>query len=390
MSNEINVPQGLRAPDHPVSVTSGRPDFSEVIREYKQREVNIRTSLPVIYLESVAGCPFSCAMCKPAATRAQRVSRELLRRIEPALAGLEVLAIHGQGEPLMADLDYFVDQSLQHRFVLHMDTNGMLLTDKIADLLLKTRLSIRFSVHAGKPETYYRIMGLDLNRVKDNIVNLVEKSQKSPHPPDLWFSFVVMKENFPEIEDFLRLTYKCGIRSVRFMHLWPNHDTLRGLKVRGMTFRYAEQSSRKVRHEFSRRLPHYEALASEMGIRIEWGDAGHNNSSRSRTWGELANKISHRAMNRWFFPLRPARGACAAPWIGQLTVKLNGDLLLCCSSSTILGNLYRSSLEEIWHGPQMTQIRQAFHRGFYPHQCGYCRGFGLNNYPRNSFIGVEK
>jgi MoaA/NifB/PqqE/SkfB family radical SAM enzyme len=96
---------------------------------------------PVIYLESVAGCPFSCAMCKPAATKPKKVSREIIKRIEPSFSGLEILAIHGQGEPLMADLDYFVTQSVNHNFVLHMDTNGLLLTDKVADLLLQTRLS---------------------------------------------------------------------------------------------------------------------------------------------------------------------------------------------------------------------------------------------------------
>jgi MoaA/NifB/PqqE/SkfB family radical SAM enzyme len=75
---------------------------------------------------------------------------------------MDVLGIHGSGEPLLADLDYFVEQAMRHDLVLHMNTTGALLTEKKVDLLLKARLSIRFSIHAGRAVTYRRIMGGDL------------------------------------------------------------------------------------------------------------------------------------------------------------------------------------------------------------------------------------
>jgi MoaA/NifB/PqqE/SkfB family radical SAM enzyme len=364
--------------------------LNSVFSDFHQLKTDIKFPPPVIYLESVAGCPFSCAMCKPAATAPKRVPAEILERVEPAFKNLEVLAIHGQGEPLLADLEYFVNQSRKYDFVLHLDTNGLLLTDKIADLLLQTRLSIRFSIHAGRPETYFKLMGVDMEKVKANIRNLVEKSRHSPHSHDFWFSFIVMQENIAEVEDFLRLAHECGIQSVRFMHLWPNNDTLKGIKVRGMNFKYSEQSSRNVGFEFSLGLPRYRALARDLNINIEWGDAVNYDSSASRMMGELANKASHRLLHHWFFPLTPAKGLCAAPWLGQFTVTFNGDVLLCCLSSAVLGNLHKSSLEDIWQGPRMRSIRQAFHEGHFPHECGYCRGFGVSNYPHNSFEGVIK
>jgi MoaA/NifB/PqqE/SkfB family radical SAM enzyme len=63
---------------------------------------------------------------------------------------------------------------------------------------------------------------------------------------------------------------------------------------------------------------------------------------------------------------------------------------MCCESNYHLGNLNEQSLDEIWHGPKMTKIRQAFHDGRYPRECGYCRGFGFTNYPNNSFPGVAR
>jgi MoaA/NifB/PqqE/SkfB family radical SAM enzyme len=365
-------------------------NFSSIFSGFHQRQVDIDFLPPVVYLESVAGCPFTCAMCKPAATVPKRVPAEILRSVEPAFKDLEVLAIHGQGEPLLADLDYFVNQSRKYDFVLHMDTNGLMLTEKIADLLLQTRLSIRFSIHAGRPDTYYRVMGVDLEKVKQNIRSLVEKSRRSTRSHDFWFSFVVMKENIAEVEDFLRLAYKCDIHSVRFMHLWSNNDTLKGIKVRGMNFKYSDQSNQDVAAEFALGISHYQALARDLKINIEWGDAANYNSSAGQMVGELANKVSHRLLGRWFFPLSPHEGFCAAPWLGQFFVTFNGDVLLCCLSSTILGNLRQSSLKEIWLGPRMRQIRQEFHDGRFPHECGYCRGFGLNNYPHNSFESIPR
>jgi MoaA/NifB/PqqE/SkfB family radical SAM enzyme len=390
MESKINLSYMQQPQTLAEKAVSASPYLIETFNAYYHREVDINFGPPVIYLESVAGCPFSCIMCKPAATKPRRISPELLKLVEPAFTGLEVLAIHGQGEPLMADMDYFVYQSKKHDFVLHMDTNGQLLTKEIAELLLQTRLSIRFSIHAGRPETYYRIMGGDLEKAKQNIRRLVEKSRSSPRGHDFWFSFVVMKENLPEIEEFLHLAHDCGIRSVRFMHLWPNNDTLKGVTVRGFKFKYLEQYNSQIGREFTENLARYTALASELGIKIEWGDKLNDYSSYSRTLGEVTNKVSHRLVGKWFFPLIPTRGFCAAPWLGQLSINQDGNVRLCCSSSAILGNLYQSSLDEIWRGRRMTKIRQAFHNGHYPHECGYCRGFGLSNYPNNSFLSFQR
>lgn len=360
-----------------------------IVDEFRNRETHVKSGPAVLGVESVAGCPFSCAMCKAMPTKPRRISPALLKRIEPAFAGLEVLLIDEYGEPLLADLHYFVNQSMKCDFVLNMNTTGSLLTDEITELLVKTRLSIRFSVHAGRPETYYRIVGGDLLKVKQQISHLIKTSKKSEKKDDFWFSFIVMKENINEIEEFLQLACDCGIRSVRFMRLKPNSDTLKGLTVRGFTFKYSEQSNNQVLHSFLSRLPRYEAIAAKLGIKIERGDATNGAVYVSR-FGEMANIVTNRLLGKRLFPLMQAEGLCVAPWIGQLIVSTNGDVRLCCASPYRLGNLNESSLDDIWHGQKMTIIRATFKEGRYPRVCGYCRGFGFSNYPNNSFPGVER
>lgn len=342
---------------------------------------------PVVFLETVRGCPHSCAMCHFRHTKVRRMGAWLLDRLEPCFSDLEVLAVHGQGEPLLGNLGYFVEQSVKSRFALHMNTSGFLLTKRLSDLLVQTRLSIRFSVHAGTPETYRRIMGHDLGKVKRNVSYLVDMARKSGHASDFWFSLLVMKENVQEIEAFLHLAHDCGIQSVRFMRPIPNFKTLRGARLPNRDFRffYFEQFNRKVCGQFVTSLPRYEALCNELGIRIEAGSLSRSRRDH-RPVLESINNLMLPLLGNKLLPLRKLPGFCLAPWIGQLVVNLEGNVRLCCSTTYSLGSLHQSTLPEIWNSRKMRAIRSAFARGHSPKACGYCQGFDFADYPSNSFL----
>jgi MoaA/NifB/PqqE/SkfB family radical SAM enzyme len=222
----------------------------QALKNYQEKSI-ILDSLPlVIHLESVKGCPFDCSMCNYGNTKPVDLPKSLLEKLEPYYKALEVLTIHGEGEPLVSNnLDYFVQKSNENQFVLHMNTTGALLTDEKIKILSKAYgLSIRFSIHAGKPETYKKIMGVDLIDVSLKIKKLVDLS--SGMNCDFWFSFIVMKENVNEIEEFLELAHSCGIKSVRFMHLYPTIENIKGVTKRDFYFNYFEQSSQGVVQAF--------------------------------------------------------------------------------------------------------------------------------------------
>ncbi|MHC1745066.1 MAG: SPASM domain-containing protein [Syntrophobacteraceae bacterium] len=362
-------------------------DFSTYLDAVRSRAVELPYNPPVVFLETVRGCPHSCAMCHFRHTKVQRIGGALLDGLEPYFRDLEVLAVHGQGEPLLGDLTYFVDQSVKHRFVLHMNTSGFLLTKRLSDVLSQTRLSIRFSVHAGTRETYRRLMGHDLDKVQQNVTYLVDKARKSGHASDFWLSFLVLKENLGEVEDFLHLAHDCGIRSVRFMRPIPNMKTLLGARLpdRDFRFLYFEQFNNSVLRQFMKSLPRYQALCDELGLKIEPGSLSASPSNHHPMLESLNNLMLPLFGNN-LFPLRKTRGFCLAPWIGQLVVNLEGNVRLCCSTTYSLGNLRRSTLSEIWNSREMQAIRTAFARGHTPKACAYCQGFGFADYPSNSFI----
>lgn len=358
---------------------------SLLLDEYQRRAVHLESMPACCYVEGVNGCPGTCAMCRFIQTRPVAASRDLLERLEPYYENFEVLCVHGRGEPLLGDLHYFVEQAERHDMVLHMNTMGSFLSREKARLLARVRLSIRFSIHAGTAPTYARIMGGDLDRAMANIAYLVELDQGRS---DFWFSFIVMKENFEEVEPFMHLAHVAGVRHIRFMELFPNPSTLFGRRMPGRDFRFSflEQAPSWLPNAFQERLPGYRKLAAELGLQIEEGSMaklGKGTPRIRRVVNGLVTRLSPRAAP---FPLVPRSGICVAPWVGQLQVAQDGNVRLCTACELSLGNLNRSTLAECWNGETAKAVRTAFSRGHFPRACAYCRGLGFSEYPRNSFL----
>jgi radical SAM protein with 4Fe4S-binding SPASM domain len=273
-----------------------------------------------------------------------------------------------------------------------MNTTGFFLTKKKIDLLSRTRLSIRFSIHSGTAETYEKIMGQDFDKVINNISYLVKESESNGKSHDFWFSYIVMNDNVDEIEDFLRIAHGCGIKHVRFMRLSPRPFDRKDLKMsdRDYVFNYAQQSGKQTRKRFIENMPRFEELAKDLDIEIETGSLM-SRYSNSNTLLKLANKATTRLLRKRYFPLLPRRGMCAAPWIGQLNINQEGNVRMCCQMPGFsLGNIHDSSLKEIWNSTRAKHIRESFKKGYIPHACGYCNGFDFSEYPNNSKFRVDQ
>jgi radical SAM protein with 4Fe4S-binding SPASM domain len=198
-----------------------------------------------------------------------------------------------------------------------------------------------------------------------------------------------MKENIDEIDEFLHLSHDCGIKSVRFMRLKPNKSTLEGRKVQNFIFKHQEQFNNSVRNEFQKKMPYFKKLAERLNITIETGDI-QNYDEGLNTAESVINALTKKIFGKRLLPLIAVKGVCLAPWIGQLNITQEGEVLLCCESPYCLGNLNDFTLEEIWNSKKMTEIRTSFRKGYYPCECGPCKGFDFTNYPNNSFRTIHR
>lgn len=81
--------------------------------------------------------------------------------------------------------------------------------------------------------------------------------------------------------------------------------------------------------------------------------------------------------------VRPLRRACHAP-SEMLIVTVSGDVVLCHEDArreVVLGNLGKSSLQEIWHGDVMEGIRNHLIRGERQEAGPLCAGCNHRAYP---------
>jgi Iron-sulfur cluster-binding domain len=61
---------------------------------------------------------------------------------------------------------------------------------------------------------------------------------------------------------------------------------------------------------------------------------------------------------------------CSEPWTGIFSVETNQDVTFCpCYLKMRIGNLDESSMLEVWNGPQLIELRQAFNEGVLPEVC---------------------
>ena len=92
-------------------------------------------------------------------------------------------------------------------------TNGTVLDEELFDLFAKITINyITVSVNAATRKTYLQITNVDLfDRVIDNVRKLQHISAThASRSFDIFLSFVVMKSNFRELPDFLRLADELG------------------------------------------------------------------------------------------------------------------------------------------------------------------------------------
>jgi hypothetical protein len=60
---------------------------------------------------------------------------------------------------------------------------------------------------------------------------------------------------------------------------------------------------------------------------------------------------------------------CDIPWVGRAIIEPTGELRFCCFASRTVGNINRSSFEELWNGADMQRIRHELAEQRLPAEC---------------------
>jgi radical SAM protein with 4Fe4S-binding SPASM domain len=319
----------------------------------------------VLYIETTNRCNLRCKGCilyRGNWEPDRDMSLQDLVMITDQLPELERATLHGVGEPLLNKALCRMVAHLKKRnvFVL-FNSNGILLDEERQNAVIDTGLDeLRISLDASSPEGYKIIRNSNkFNRIVQNLRSLLKLQKKRRAvTPRLSIWFLGTKENIAELPGLLRLAAEIGIEEIHLQRLvyFQDHEGY-GVARREKTLRGPNDKAQELIHDS--RL-----LAAQLGIRFNASGLGNPIES---VQADSAAKL-------------PWRKCYRSQTLMYITA--NGNVLPCCISpfstvdytSIILGNVFESSLEEIWSGPKYTYFREQLQTET-PPKC--CRGCGV-------------
>ncbi len=130
---------------------------------------------------------------------------DLFKKIIDDSPDLEHLCMHNWGEPLLHKDIFKMIEYAKNKGVYYvvMNTNGTLLTDKMIDQIVDSKLDIiRFSID-GSAETFKRVRGVELKKIEQNINKL--KNVKETRRPELKMGvvFTIEEDTEGDVEDYI-------------------------------------------------------------------------------------------------------------------------------------------------------------------------------------------
>lgn len=221
----------------------------------------------VVRMDTNFLCNLRCPSCHFSAARISSIRQpamplELFRKIaEDVFPKTRILIVSCGAEPLMTKyFDQFLEVAAKYNPpFLSFVTNGMLLSEKLAEASIRNRVSeITFSLDGATKETYEKHKaGGNFEQVLSNIQMLRSYREKAKAQyPAIRFNYVLTRSNITEISDFLKLAKSLGGSTVRFRHLtnW------------GAALDFSKETLSSSPQLYNRYHQEARQLASELGI----------------------------------------------------------------------------------------------------------------------------
>lgn len=318
-----------------------------------------------LYLETTNRCNLRCRGCILYSGKCEperNLTLPEFRMITDQLQGLERATLHGVGEPLLnAQLPAMIRHLHQRMVYTLFNSNGILLDPERQDELIESGLDeLRISLDAATAAGYQKIRNSSqFNRIVENLRSFIKKQKaQSLTRPELSLWFLGTRENISELPEFVKLAAELGIGHVYLQRLVYYRD------AQGYGVARQEKSLQDTDRKSQELIQLGQALAETHGLRFS---ASGLCQPLDSIQGDAAGK------KPWSRCYRPQT---------LIYITANGNVLPCCIApfatadytSIILGNIYESSLKDIWRGADYLNFRRRLQTAD-PPQC--CQGCGV-------------
>jgi MoaA/NifB/PqqE/SkfB family radical SAM enzyme len=312
-----------------------------------------------LVLETTTRCNLRCLHCARSweRVRAQDMSRLVFRRVGPPLGGAGRVSLYGHGESLLHPRFLSMLRTVRNRGApVHVVTNGTLISSDLAERLVGARLdNLVFSVDFAHPRPFAALRrGATLKHVLRGVARIAAAKRRLGSPaPLLALQMVGMRSNVAELPHLVSLGAAVGCDKVKMVALAEYGDMI------GESLARNPEEAQPVRESL--------VLAEQLGIELEV----------CPSYLELLAPPAAGVPGDAESPATPAQPfvletrMCGDPWCFTY-VTSRGEVIPCCGSSRVMGDLTRQDFLSVWRGAPYREFRRRVLTGDLPEECRNC------------------
>jgi len=220
----------------------------------------------LLQVESSIACNLQCVMCpwKGISKEFENqgiMYQEIWESIRPHLKNVTSVDFTGGGEPLLQPkLVDWVGEAKAAGCEVGFLTNGMLLKTETTRKLIKKGIDwICVSIDAATADLYEKIRkGANFSKVCENVAGIAKI--RFGKIPKTMINFVMMENNFHQVEDMIKLAEELGVDQVNFKQC----DVIRAENGKGLGL-FASKETKQIR-EMEKKLSKARRLAKKRNI----------------------------------------------------------------------------------------------------------------------------
>jgi MoaA/NifB/PqqE/SkfB family radical SAM enzyme len=263
----------------------------------------------------------------------------------------------------------------------NITTNAVLLGEEVTDILISGECDqITVSLNTADPDSYSKMMqtpGRNFDRVVANMRHLIaERRRRHRETPRINLQFLVWKENYKTIPQMYALAREIDVDTIFFNGLafltpqqkMSDDETREMMRLYEDVIRIDEYRRISIIDSYEQDI---RPLVAEMNTRLDAdrrkrgpiGRLAHLVARRDVTWREkLAHRKKIAVARRVEKESRGLEEPCIIGW-HSLVIRTGGPVAPCCIlQGSPLGNIFKSSLREVWYGDGYNQFRRELAR----------------------------
>jgi radical SAM protein with 4Fe4S-binding SPASM domain len=236
------------------------------------------------------------------------------------------------GEQLLAsNWDSFFERISKLKLGISIVTNGTLLNTSRIKAMVEAGVELNFSLEGVSKEAYEAVRGYKFDKFFGIIKKTCEEKIRLPeNGAQVNLGFTIFKDNIREVTDLIGMAARLEVDRIVVTHFAPWQEN-----QRRQSLVYHKELSNRM-------LEKAKYLARELDIMVDL---------------PMLFRIDNIQENP--DPLERGRvKPCYHPW-RSFSVNERGDVIPCCATSVVMGNLERSSFYEIWNGSKYQRLRKT-------------------------------